>query len=429
MLDQYLMHHFLIVGFNNSSHHVDYALKNNIKLSLIIEKKKHKAEFDQFFEKVYQVDDLYDFAKIKKVLELDKENFTNVLTRFENYLSVVGALNDYLGLDGFSYQTARNFGNKYLMKKKWQDKQIPCADGICMDNVTPQELDNFIAEHPFPLILKKASGTHSSFVYKVESKKDLEKKLHIFNSLGAEYKISKPLRNYQDQIEECNLILEEMLTGTEVSIDSFVSQGKITHTPICKYVLAHEIGVEGKYLPIRLIPGDFSPAAKQKLFEATEKALKVLGAHNCVCHTELFYDEKTNQCWLIESTARGGGNRSEMINYATDQNYDAAIIKATQGEEIPTFVANGQALAVIECFAEFEGEVTEINLDFIDRTPKAKIFKQRAKVGFLAKPAAVGGKNLLIAHLEGKDLKQLRTDSIKLFKQIKNGFKIKRINN
>jgi len=200
--------HYLIIGYSGHKYHIQYAIDNNIPISLVIRKERYKEEYEDIFENVYAAENIFDFSEIKSLISDTKA--TAVFTRFEAYLSVVGVINELLGFDGIDYKIARNFGNKYLMKKRWLDAGVPCADGVCADN--PENIDKFLEAHDFPLILKKTSGVHSSFVFKVKSREELQEKIDFIHENAGEYKASRPIINYNDEEQntECDLLLEEL---------------------------------------------------------------------------------------------------------------------------------------------------------------------------------------------------------------------------
>src|SRR5690606_28983849 len=98
--------------------------------------------------------------------------------------------------------------------------------------------------HTFPMVLKKTTGTHSSYVLKVFSKVDLLSKRDFLKKKAKHYGVARPMINYQDETTEPTLILEELLTGRELTVDTFVSRGTFTHVGLCEYVLAKDLQVD-----------------------------------------------------------------------------------------------------------------------------------------------------------------------------------------
>lgn len=405
----------LVVGYAGKLHYISYALDNKIPIYLLVSRDKYKEDYENVFTSVFVVDNIYDLNQIREAI--GNTQITAILTRFEKYISVVGALNEKLQLSGINYAIARNFSNKFLMKSRWLEADVPCADGICVES--QKTLDLFLEKHNFPLILKKTSGVHSSFVYKVRSREDLLEKIHLFSTLGKTYAVARPVFGMASVEKECDLLIEEMLSGIEITVDTFVSNGTFIHTPVCQYVMPEELGVHDSYLPIRSIPTDLPKPVRKRVFRIVESALAALGANNCVCHTELFYDAQKDKCWVIESTPRGGGNRSPMVNHATGGDYDASVFRASLGLEIDPFVLNGETLAVIEYFSEKEGVVESLDLDFLKLTPGVKVIINRFKVGDQVKQAYLGGLSMVSVSLEGAEVNENRQEAMELFQKIR----------
>lgn len=416
--------HFLTIGFAAKKMHVNSATEAGARISLLIGKDKYKSEYEEIFHQVLVVDDIYDWDQLKKIIDQIQKNepIDFVLTRHENYVSLVGAINQYLGLPGIDYVSSRNFCNKYSMKKKWLEAGVPCADGICLDETI--DLEYFLSKHSFPLILKKTSAAHSNFVVKVKSKEDLLEKLAFLKNHADGYVTSKPVKNYDIEIHECHFLLEEMLYGREFTVDTFVSQGVFTHTPICEYVMADELGIEDSYLPIRTMPVVLSVSQEKLICETTEKALRALGARNCVCHTELFFDEKNNKCSVIETTPRGGGNRAEMTLFTTSHDYSLSVFKAAADLPIDQINKPNKAISIVEYFAEQKGVIEKIDLSFLSDNKAVSNILIRNNAGDSVEQAKFGGKTIVNFHVAAVDESQSRALAIELFKQVREAIKI-----
>lgn len=410
-----------MVGFASKRNHIESALQAGFEITLLVNKDKFKSEYEDIFDNVLVVSDVYDWQEVKALLD-NSEKIDAVFTRHENYISVVGAINEYLNLGGIDYLGSRNFCNKYLMKKKWLENQVPCADGICLSDLS--NLDQFLAKHSFPLILKKTSAVHSNFVIKVKSKADLMEKLDFFKNNVDGYVTSKPMKGFVEELKECSFLLEEMLHGRELTVDTFVSQGKFTHTPICEYVMAHELDVDDSYLPIRSMPTDLSDEQKKIVYQTVEKALSALSAKKCVCHTELFFNDQTNSCVLIESTPRGGGNRSEMTMDTTGFDYSLAVFKAVADLEIGEVQIPTKAVSVVEYFTDKNGILSEVNLDLLNQNKFVSRVTKVSEIGQEVEQAKFGGKAIVTFFVEGRNYRESRNRAIELFKQVKNTVKV-----
>ncbi len=410
-----------MIGFAAKKVYVKKALESGAKISLLISKNKYKKEYEELFHKVLVIDDIYNWQQLQAIID-QSQKIDAVLTRHENYVSVVGAINQYLGLKGIDYQTSRNFCNKYLMKQAWQKNAVPCAEGICLEDLTG--LDDFLRQHAFPLILKKTSAVHSNFVVKVQSREDLLQKLEFLKTQAEGHITSKPVVGYGEETKECHFLLEEMLVGRELTLDSFVSNGVFTHTPICEYVLAKEIGIDDSYLPIRTMPALLSIEQEKQLISTVEQALRALSAQNCVCHSELFFDEKKDNYQLIEATPRGGGNRAEMTLLTTGYDYSLAVFQAAAGLKIKQINRPSRAVSVVEYFAKQKGVIESIDLTFLEQNRAVSNIKLGLQIGAEVEQAKFGGKAIASFFVEAKDPLESRNLAIDLFKQLQVAIKI-----
>lgn len=413
--------HFLMVGFIGKRIQIETALAAGAKVSLLIGRDKYKPEYENIFHQVLIADNIYDWQEIKKIIDQSKK-IDVVLTRSEDHVNVVGAINQYFHLDGIDYLTARSFCNKYLMKKKWLEAGVPCARGICLDNL--DQLDEFLNSHAFPLMLKKTSAVHSNFVMRVVSKEDLLSKLQFLKDNVQEEVVSKSVIGFNDQIKACQFLLEEMLDGRELTVDTFVFNDHYIHTPTCEYVMAHELRVDDTYLPIRTMPTVLTQKQEELVYQVVEKALRALGAKNCVCHTELFFDEKNHQCTVIETTPRGGGNRAEMTLATTGFDYSLAVFQVAAGLEISDVPAPKSALSVVEFFAEKKGILMESDLSFLYKNPNVNNIKINHKPGKLVEKAKFGGKPIVSFFVQKQTALESQILAKELFRQVQAAIKI-----
>ncbi len=413
--------HFLMVGFNAKKIQVESAQQLGLKVSLLISRAKYEPAFEAMFQQVVVVDDIYNWPLVEKALH----QFTKidvVLTRSEDHINVVGAINQHLHLAGIDYQTARNFCNKYLMKEKWLAAGVPCARGICLDD--HQDLDLFLQQHQFPLMLKKTSAAHSNFVIRVTSLADLLDKWQYLKNNVQDEVVSKTMAGFKQTKRACQFVLEETLSGRELTVDTFVLNDRYLHTPICEYVMADELNVEDTYLPIRTMPIVLTQAQSDLVYQVVEKALRALGAKNCVCHTEVFFDEQKNYCAVIETTARGGGNRAEMTLATTGFDYSLAVFQVAAGLEPPSIPAPQRAISVVEYFAKQKGYFQDLNLDFLSQNPAVTNIQLKYKPGQLVEKAKFGGKPIISFFVKKNTALESQALAKELFKKIQTTIKI-----
>lgn len=404
----------LIIGFNpDKLYHIQYALDQNIPLHLLIRREKYKEykeTAERYFETITVVDSLRDAAEVEAAVQPLRGVVTSVLTRFETYLSTAGYVNDVLDLDGFSYQTARKFGNKYKMKKAWLENNVPCADGA--SGTDEKELEAFLDRTTFPVMVKAASGRHAMYVFKANNREQVYS--CIQKVLDGDVSGAAPLSSEQ----EPTVVVEEFLSGIEVSIDSYVTDESITHTPISEYMRPEEFDLDDSYLPVAFCPTALSQELQNRVMQVTAQAIKAQGAKRCICHSELFVRPETGEIFMVEATARGGGYRSPMINAITDGNFDASVIRATLGQSVESFSMNGKGSGFVEYFAEKKGTVSDIDVSFLDEDERIIDYTQRYEKGAEVKPGQVGGKYIVSLTYETSEASQAREVGASLFRKL-----------
>jgi len=199
---------------------------------------------------------------------------------------------------------------------------------------------------------------------------------------------------------------------------------KIYFTPICRYVLAEEMGIEDHHLPIRYLPSQLKPHQKEMIYQVVEKGLRALGANFCTTHTEVFFDTESDNCQILEVAARGGGFRAEMIQAATGSDYQLATIESSLGIEPKMLSKTKKHIAVVEVFADKNGTLKEINLEPLKNREDINHITINKKVGEEV-GKAINGKSYIVKfqvcdeasdgiEKKSKELLQLIRNSIKV---------------
>lgn len=388
------MSHVLFIGFRGNLFQVQAALDAGFAVSLLIQAERYKESYEDIFTHVFVVESLFDQKSVLEVVA-DKK-FDGILTRLEEYTQLVSIVGDSLGITTTSRKDSRVFRDKFEMKKRLQEHGVACADGIIINSLS--DAQQFLKDHSFPLILKQLGGMSSRFVVEVDSEQELEtclkdfkrqlpekaSKLHVTFSDSEEETISKRATNM--------FLLETKMTGIEVTVDSFVTAEGFFHTPLCKYMLAEEFGLEDKHLPIRTLPfTELKPEFETKILTVVESALRALGAINCTTHTELFVDPTTEKIEVIEIASRGGGLRGEMIEAATTIPYTLNTFLTATGKLPSIDYSITGATAGVKLFADKTGTLKSINTHLITEHTNCIYFRQRAEIGEVVQPSTEGG--------------------------------------
>lgn len=415
----------LFIGHRGKKGHITPVYELGYEPVLLISETEFKESYRDIFTECYIVANVFDWNEIKPIVE--KLNLATCLTRFEDFIPVVACIGEYFSLPTISVENGIAFRNKFVMKQRFKLHHVPCADGVIP--TSHQDIEAFAQKHPFPFIMKQSNGVHSQFVkkvYDVETAKDIfdtySQKLSESTSSLHQGMINDP---YTGDNTRNSIIIETLLTGTEISIDSFVTDEQIVHTPICTYTLSEDLGItDDHHLPFRTMPSALPEKIVKKIEEITERAVRALGAKNCTCHTECFVNLKTEEISVVEIAARGGGMRGEMTEETTGDNYNKTVITTALGKEIDKIFVPKSGITVAEIFAPEEGVLESYDLSPITDNPEV-IYSQIKKVpgdsvGRASQGYGIIGKFMI----KGENAEDSKEKALAIYNQVRDSLKI-----
>lgn len=417
----------LFVGYRNKKRLIQSTKKQGYKLMLLIDAKNYFQEYENVFDKVLVLENIFDWQAVEKILS--KEKFDGVTTRYEDYTALVGAIADFFDLPSSGYANALKSRNKYLMRKAFAENCVPSADFALVQKI--EDGRDLIAKHGFPLILKQIAGIHSCYVFKIKSEQELQEKIDFLHKALAQENnlLSENLINYPQDLDVPDpkkyFLLEELMNGEELTIDALILNQKIYFTPICKYVMSEEIGFEDHHLPIRIMPYQLSPEDEKIVYDVVKKALKSLKLNYCATHTEVFFDVKTKECRLIEVASRAGGFRAEMFEASQGGDLDLAISQLVLGEKLNLKQTCAKVASVVEVFSPDTGILKKIDYTFLFQDKTVSDFTLNRKIGDKVGLAQNGGKFILKFMLTGENYEQVLVKSKKYLKKIHDSIQLK----
>lgn len=257
-------------------------------------------------------------------------------------------------LNFFSEEVATLSTDKFLMKKRFQEFDFPCAKGKIIEDV-PEDMN-------FPIVIKPTDNSGSRGVIFCKDKEECKTVIE-----EAKQYTRKPY-----------LVAEEVVEGTEYSIESlhFNGESKILQitekvvTPLPYFIeLAH------------IQPAIIEPETRKELEELLGKVVKAFGFDNCGAHNEVKI--KDGKITLIEVSPRIGGDfiSSVLVKASTGINMEKALIQIVLGEE-PDFSTTNPAASGIFFFDFKEGKLNSIS-DFGDifNRPEVLSYKFDLKEG------------------------------------------------
>lgn len=229
-----------------------------------------------------------------------------------------------------TYSSILKSSNKYLMKKTFFKKNIPCAKGFLADN--QKQLKRILDKKlKFPVIIKPLCSSGSRGVLFCNSIKDL---------LNA-YEITKNFSSTE------SVLIEEYLNGHEISVESITYNGKTKIIQITdKMLSAHPFNVEIAHIQPSLI----SEKTKLEIKVLLIKIIDSLSLDNCASHAEFKITEEGPK--IIEIGARLGGDyiTSQLVPLSTGINIEGVLldIALNNDVDIPVSVNKSAGIKYIQ---------------------------------------------------------------------------------
>ncbi len=248
------------------------------------------------------------------------------------------------GFSFFSEKTAVISTDKYLMKRVFQENNIPCAKGSLINKIE----DSL----KYPLILKPRDNSGSRGIVFCETKAEAEEGLK--DALAFSKKDT--------------ILAEEFISGKEYSIEAlhFDNQTKVLQITE-KITTPHPYNVELAHIQ----PAEISSAEENEIDELINKVATAMNFQNCASHTELKIND--DGIFVIETSPRLGGDfiTSRLTPLSTGINMESELIKIALGEtpELPEKEKNA---AAIFYFDFFEKKQITKDLSFLENIKNKK---------------------------------------------------------
>lgn len=248
-----------------------------------------------------------------KTISIAKEyNAKGIVTcQMENPLYLMAEIAEELGFIFPSKESISKARNKWLMKQSFLEHHVPCSKGILVrkeEDIAQRDLVNL----EFPLIIKPLDSFSSRGVYKVSSIEE----------------INQFIANTRNFSSNGDIIIEEFLEGSEVSVESVTQNGitevvQITDKVINKYPTAVEMA--------HIQPSNHSTETQSAIKEIVKRAVLSLALDNCATHAEVKITPSGVK--MVEIGARLGGDyiTSHLVPLSTGVNIEAAAVQIAMG--------------------------------------------------------------------------------------------------
>ncbi|MQS08034.1 ATP-grasp domain-containing protein [Streptomyces alkaliphilus] len=242
--------------------------------------------------------------------------FDGVISSCDYYLPTVARLSARLGLPGPAPEAVEAACRKDLTRRILADAGVPGPrHAVCHDRA---ELLDAAAGMGFPLVLKPTDLCAGMYVRRVDDEDGL---------LAAHRELAGFPVNARGQRRSPAVLLEELLTGPEVSVETVSGGG-----------LHHVVGVTDKSVagaPAFIETGHMFPAASppdvlREAVDTAVAALTALGLDEVVAHTEIRLTPGGPR--VVEVNPRPAGNRiTELVRHVTGVDLPAAAVEVAMG--------------------------------------------------------------------------------------------------
>ena len=260
-------------------------------------------------------------------------------------LVMMARIAEKYGFPFFSVDTARWSTDKYQMKQRFLEGDVPCAKGRLVKSV--EETDDMV----FPVIVKPRDNSGSRGVKLCRTSEEL------IASMDEALEYSK-----LDSV-----LVEEFIEGQEYSIEGLHYDGKseviqFTEKETTDFPYNVELGHKQ--------PANLTDDQKDAIREIVCKISFALHFENCPSHTELKINGRG--IFVIETSPRLGGDfiTSTLVPLSTGINMEDQLLNIALGESVDTMTGRVDRASGVEFFQFPEGIVHSVDESLLAKVAK-----------------------------------------------------------
>ncbi|MFI8275564.1 ATP-grasp domain-containing protein [Streptomyces sp. NPDC085929] len=242
--------------------------------------------------------------------------FDGVVSSCDYYLPLVARTAERLGLPGPTAEAVEAACRKDLTRRVLAEAAVPGPRfALCGDVVQAAATAREIG---YPLVVKPVDLCGGMLVREVRDLRELEVACRALSEFPV---------NARGQDRSPVLLLEELLTGPEVSVET-VSYDGATHVV---GVTDKSIGGAPAFIETgHMFPAGIEPALEREAVDTAVAAIKALGLDHVVCHTEIKLTPDGPR--VVEVNPRPAGNRiTELVRRVTGVDLAAACVDVALG--------------------------------------------------------------------------------------------------
>lgn len=231
-------------------------------------------------------------------------------------MTVMGYINDSMGLCGISEEMAKKATNKYLMRKAFEEFGAPSPLSYCtidVDDAWSLFCDKFDSD----AILKPSRNSGSRGIAKIKQGVCQDEFIRLYN---------RALNESRDK----QVLIEQFVEGPEFSVEIIVWNGAVHILTVTdKKTTGAPYFVELGHNQPSIFPKETIEAVQ----DAAVKGVKALNLDNCACHAEIKVEN--GNAYIMEIGARLGGDfiSTVLTHLSTGVDMVAAAIDVALGKK------------------------------------------------------------------------------------------------
>ena len=290
---------------------------------LLVDYLKHPVASD-YADKFFNISTL-DVDAVENVAR-DEQVDLIITVCTDQALNTVAEVSERLKLPCYiDAKTGKNVTNKKYMKKVMEENRVPTAHHFITEEVVKSLPDGM----SFPVIVKPVDCNSSKGVVKVNSNLELQEA------------VKTAIRYSRTN----NAIVEDFVSGRELTIDAFVQGGK--SQVLCISEL-DKIKSDNSFIIFRSMnPARVNDAVMEKIENASQQIVDAFGLVNCPLLIQLICDG--DNISIVEFSARtGGGLKYQLIEQVTGVDIIDATIDISLGQHVDLNIEESDQLIVNE---------------------------------------------------------------------------------
>jgi biotin carboxylase len=254
--------------------------------------------------------------------------FDGVLTSCDYYLETVAEIAARLGLPGTSAEAVRTARIKDLMREAMARAGLP---GPRFRSASSrEEAYATVDEIDFPLVFKPVDLCAGMYVRLVRDRAELDAAMAALEAFPI---------NAREQARPPRFLLEQFMTGEEVSVETGTYRGDTRVIGITDKALAgHPAFIEAGHM----FPARLRPELAESACNLVRNALKAVGYDHGVAHTEVKLTPLGPR--IVEINARLGGNYiPDLVRAVTCIDIPQVMVELALGERPALEPREGEA--------------------------------------------------------------------------------------